>query len=112
MQDHAYPRPQLRRSNWVSLNGPWRFAFEEHPAIATAPTSGNWPMVIQVPFAPESERSGVYDRSFHRACWYERDVDLPEDARAPGHRVLLHFGAVDYSAQVWVNDSLVAEHYG
>ena len=108
MDDTAYPRPQLVREQWQSLNGHWKFTFDDccnfiHP---TEPIP--WQHQIVVPFPPESQASGIGDRGFHPVCWYEREFDL-----APGdQRVLLHFGAVDYSARVWVNGFLVAEHEG
>jgi len=112
MQDLAYPRPQLRRSRWTSLDGPWRFAFDATTRDPTGYRIEKWPMEIAVPFAPECARSGIGDRGFHRACWYERDFTLGAAELTPGRRVLLHFGAVDYYARVWVNDLRVAEHEG
>ena len=111
----GYPRPQFRRSRWQSLNGRWRFAFDDALAFAGPGQVREWPLSIEVPFAPESARSGVGDRGFHRACWYDREFELsPEDAAAVADRsrVLLHFGAVDYKADVWVNDVPVARHEG
>jgi beta-galactosidase/beta-glucuronidase len=112
MQDLAYPRPQLRRSRWTSLDGPWRFAFDADTRDRNPHRIDNWPMQIEVPFAPESVRSGIGDRGFHRACWYERDFDLSAAQLSEDRRVLLHFGAVDYYARVWVNDLRVVEHEG
>jgi hypothetical protein len=105
--EFAYPRPQMRRSTWTSLNGTWRFRFDDEQRY-TMPGQVDWPLHIQVPFPPESEASGVADRGFHRNCWYERDFDC-----APGHdRVILRFGAVDYAAKVWVNGRLATTHEG
>ena len=103
-----YPRPQLVRDHWLSLDGPWKFTFDDarrwkHPADGI-----DWNRRIQVPFPPESVASGIGDRDFHRACWYEREFEL----RPEKGRVLLHFGAVDYAACVWVNRHLVAKHEG
>ena len=111
MNDNAYPRPQLRRSNWRSLNGPWRFAFDNELRFRVPRDITDWPLTINVPFAPESARSGIGDTGFHRACWYQREFDTP-DGLGEGKRVLLHFGAVDYHARAWVNDIKVAEHQG
>ena len=61
-----------------------------------------------MPFPPESRASGIGDRGMHRACWYQRDFD----AETGVDRVLLHFGAVHYRAQVWVNDRLAVTHEG
>jgi beta-galactosidase/beta-glucuronidase len=108
MSDTAYPRPQLVREHWQSLNGQWKFTFDnerkyEHPSDAI-----QWTHEIKVPFPPESEASGVGDRGFHRGCWYQREFDITPE----GGRVLLHFGAVDYHATVWVNGHRVTEHEG
>jgi beta-galactosidase/beta-glucuronidase len=108
MSAGAYPRPQLVREHWLSLNGKWKFSFDndhryKHPSDAI-----QWTNEILVPFPPESETSGIGDRGFHRACWYERDFEI----KAGGQRVILHFGAVDYNTRVWVNGYLVAEHEG
>jgi beta-galactosidase/beta-glucuronidase len=112
--EYTYPRPQLRRKRWVSLNGPWRFAFDPTARCRFPADVAEWPLRIEVPFAPESERSGIGDQSFHRACWYRRDFELADVAalKRAGERVLLHFGAVDYHANVWINDIPVAEHEG
>jgi len=113
---HGYPRPQLRRASWISLDGPWRFKYDDELRHRVPGDIGEWSAEIAVPFCPESERSGIGDRSFHRACWYEREFELARpqsdaDGR-PRVLTLLHFGAVDYEAQVWVNDVLVVEHQG
>lgn len=113
---HEYPRPQLRRAHWLSLNGAWRFTWDDELRHRLPADIDHWPLQIEVPFAPESRRSGIGDTGFHRVCWYEREFDLPpspagEDGR-PLLRTRLHFGAVDYEAQVWVNDVLVARHEG
>jgi len=115
MWDHPdYPRPQMRRRTWTSLNGGWRFAFDDAAQHKRPTDVAEWPLSIEVPFAPESERSGIGDTGFHRACWYEREFFVPDVAalKERGDRVLLHFGAVDYCARVWINDHFVVEHEG
>jgi hypothetical protein len=107
-EDAAYPRPLLVRSNWVSLNGRWRFLFDDEGVFDRPNAIGKWPLSINVPYPPESRASGVGDRGFHRVCWYERDFAID----AQGGRVILHFGAVDYAAKVWVNGHFVARHEG
>ncbi len=106
---HAYPRPQLERTNWTSLNGPWDFALD-HEAVWSQPRDVAWNTTINVPFSPETEASGIGDTGFYRACWYRRTFDAPR--LDSGKRLILHFGAVDYRARVWVNDELVVEHQG
>ncbi len=108
MADPAYPRPQLVRDHWQSLNGPWKFTYDDDRQFRQPSDPIRWNRQIQVPFPPESEASGIGDQGFHAVCWYQREFDL----RADGMRVLLHFGAVDYRAIVWVNGHLVAEHEG
>jgi beta-galactosidase/beta-glucuronidase len=105
----GYPRPQLRREGWLSLNGAWEFAFDPE-ARWTSPDSVAWTDTIQVPFAPETPASGIGNTSLYRACWYRRTFDHP--GLGPGGRLLLHFGAVDYQASVWLNGARVADHTG
>ena len=106
--DFAYPRPQLQRTQWTSLNGAWRFRYDDERAFTTPQDIDSWPMRISVPFPPESQASGIGDRGFHKVCWYQRDFDL----QPAGDRVILRFGAVDYAARVWVNGSLAVTHEG
>ena len=105
----GYPRPLLRRDTWYSLNGDWEFDID---------TEGEWRFpdevtfdeVIRVPFSPETSASGIHNTGFYCACWYRRRMTAP--AVPAGHRLLLHFGAVDYFAQVWVNGASVGRHHG
>jgi hypothetical protein len=106
--DAAYPRPQLRRDDWMSLNGTWKFTYDDEGHYSRPADVAEWSQAIEVPFAPESVRSGIGDTGFHPNCWYEREFDVPSGEG----RVILHFGAVDYQARVWVNDQFVAEHQG
>jgi beta-galactosidase/beta-glucuronidase len=107
----SYPRPQMRRAQWTCLNGTWKFAFDPQLQFRLPDDVTSWPHEIQVPFAPEAVLSGLGDTGFHRACWYEREFELTEET-PKGSRLLLHFGAVDYHARVWVNGVPVAEHEG
>ena len=108
--DLDYPRPQLVRSHWMSLNGRWRFLFDPERRFTDPAEIRCWPLSITVPFPPECRASGIGDPGFHSVCWYQRDfqIEPPTD----GKRVLLHFGAVDYFARVWVNGIEVAQHEG
>ncbi|RJF98975.1 glycoside hydrolase family 2 protein [Noviherbaspirillum saxi] len=108
MADTAYPRPQLVREHWQSLNGQWKFTFDSEKKYTHPSNPIQWTHDITVPFPPESQASGVGDRGFHRACWYQNEFDIVPQ----GERVLLHFGAVDYRAVVWVNGHRVTEHEG
>jgi beta-galactosidase/beta-glucuronidase len=112
----SYPRPQLRRKDWVSLDGMWDFAFDPEMKYREPADVPDWPLQILVPYAPECVMSGIGDEGFHRACWYRRSFEIAgaelEAHLARRGRVLLHFGAVDYQARVWVNDVKVAVHEG
>ena len=106
---HGYPRPQLQRSDWISLNGEWDFALDPEAEWET-PSQVRWSRTIVVPFSPETPASGIGDTGFYRACWYRRVHVAPRLAR--GERLLLHFGAVDYAATVWINGARAANHEG
>ena len=108
LPDTAYPRPQLQRDDWLCLNGSWKFTFDDNGEFVRPGDISKWTHTIEVPFAPESIKSGIGDTGFHSNCWYEREFDLPVGEG----RVLLHFGAVDYCARVWVNDQFMVEHEG
>jgi len=106
---HGYPRPQLQRANWTSLNGNWDFALDPE-GIWGHPGDVPWADRIQVPFAPETPASGIGNTGFFRVAWYRKTIDL--DRVETGKKVLLHFGAVDYAAKVWINGGEAAAHEG
>jgi len=108
-EGRGYPRPQLVRGDWTSLNGTWEFALDPESRWSV-PGEVVWNSSILVPFSPETEASGIGDFGFYCACWYRRRVPRPE--LSPGERLLLHFGAVDYAATVWVNGTRAAFHEG
>lgn len=108
-----YPQPQFQREQWLTLNGRWEFEFDD----SGAGLDENWAAgkktfsrAITVPFAFESKLSGIGDTSFHPVVWYRRTFEVP--AGWKGKRVLLHFGAVDYRAAVWVNGQQAGTHEG
>ena len=108
-QLHGYPRPQLMRQQWESLNGKWDFAIDAK-AMWTSPGQVEFDRKIVVPFSPETPASGVEDTGFYDAVWYRRTIASPE--LEAGQRVILHLGAVDYAATIWVNDSIATTHEG
>src|SRR3954454_13553597 len=105
----SYPRPQLRRSGCSILDGTWQFALDPDAAWSL-PDQPTWDRTIVVPFSPETSASGVGETGFFLSCWYRRTFEAP--AMAPGERLFLRFGAVDYSATIWLNDRIVATHEG
>jgi len=93
-----YPRPRLERRDWVNLNGEWEFGAGPEPRFDRR---------ILVPFAPQAELSGIGERMPGDRLWYRRRFAAPA-----AERLLLHFGAVDYRAEVRVNGRVVARHEG
>jgi beta-galactosidase/beta-glucuronidase len=106
---HAYPRPQLRRREWFPLNGEWEFMLDPE-ARCSLPEDVTWTDRIIVPYSVETARGGIESTGYLRRAWYRRRVTMP--ALSEGARLLLHFGAVDYSATVWVNGSRLGSHDG
>ncbi|HET9225591.1 MAG TPA: glycoside hydrolase family 2, partial [Thermoanaerobaculia bacterium] len=107
--EHGYPRPLLRRDGWINLNGEWDFAIDADERW-DLPSEVPWKATIVVPYSPETPASGIGNTGFYRRCWYRRTFEAPP--MRDGERLLLHFGAVDWSATVWVNDTLVVRHEG
>ena len=111
-----YPRPRLVRDEWMNLNGTWQFEFDFGD-------SGKWKELwkeghgtfdkeILVPFVPESKLSGIEYTDFFTTCWYKRSFELPANWDKEQGRILLNFGAVDFLAEVWVNEISVGSHRG
>ena len=105
----GYPRPQLRRSDWTCLNGEWDFLIDAGAEIKL-PEHVPWNAKIQVPFSPETPASGVQNTGFFCVVWYRRSIERPD--LNGDKRLILHFGAVDHSATVWVNGVQVRTHEG
>jgi len=102
-----YPRPQMVRKEWQSLNGLWDYAILDRDA----PTPAQWTGKILVPYPVESALSGVMKRVYEtNRLWYRRTFTIPRSWR--GRRVLLNFGAVDWQSSVWVNGKQVGTHQG
>jgi beta-galactosidase/beta-glucuronidase len=102
-----YPRPQMLRNNWQNLNGLWQYAITDWDADKPKKFDGE----ILVPFPIESALSGVQKALFPlQRLWYRRNIDKPDISG--NKRVLLHFGAVDWKASVYLNGKLIGAHLG
>lgn len=117
-QDGTYPRPQLVREHWSDLGGPWEFEYDDGDrgmvegwaAVGRASAS-----TIVVPYPPESPLSGIGDTGFHPVVWYRRRIGPTDIARAAhdaGRDLVVHFGAVDYRADIWIDGAHLAHHEG
>lgn len=106
MYRSEHPNPQFERSYYVSLNGPWEFAIGKGNGRLNEPL----PDRIEVPFCPQSEMSGVGITDFIDDCIYSRLITVRKEDLAG--RLVLHFGAVDYEAGVYVNGQYVTSHVG
>ena len=101
-----YPRPQMVRQDWSNLNGLWSYAITDVNSESFT-AEGE----ILVPFAVESSLSGVGRRiTKENTLWYERDFTVPSSWK--GQNIILHFGAVDWKAEVFVNGQRIGEHKG
>lgn len=113
MMRTEHPKPQFMRENWQNLNGEWQFEidqgnsgeernlFKDEVALKSK---------INVPFCPESKLSGIEFKDFMNSVWYKRELEITEE-QLQG-LVFLHFGAVDYRCDVFVNEQKVGSHVG
>lgn len=109
-----HPRPLLTRDHWQDLSGPWGFATDpEDRGLQGGWQNDDTPYdrTITVPYPPESELSGIGERSCPDVVWYRREVRV-ERAPQEGERLTLHFGAVDYRARIWMNGVYLGGHEG
>ena len=113
MYRSEHPKPQFMRENWMNLNGTWEFEFDFGNSGVSRELFKNdkvYSKMIEVPFCPESKLSGIEYKDFMNAVWYRREVEFTKEQLKD--RVILHFGAVDYLATVYVNDKEVGVHKG
>ena len=98
-----YPRPRLVRDKWINLNGEWQFEIDHTDTGVERKfwERDDFNSKIIVPFVPESKLSGIEYVDFMPAVWYKRTFSVPEEWK--NGRVILHFGAVDYKCEVWIN---------
>ncbi len=107
-----YPRPQFERDCWVNLNGQWEFTFDDKNIGIKNKwyKAPSFEQKIIVPFTYQTKLSGINSEDIHDLVWYSRKFDLTEELK--GKRIFLHFGAVDYKADVWVNGEHLITHCG
>ena len=107
-----YPRPQFVRDDWLNLNGEWEFAFDDNDeGVEQSWFDGRaLPLRITVPFAYQTQLSGINDKSIHEIVWYARDFSVPEEWLETD--LLLNFGAVDYATTIWINGQEVGHNQG
>ncbi|MFE7083291.1 glycoside hydrolase family 2 protein [Priestia megaterium] len=108
-----YPRPQMVRPKWDNLNGQWEFEIDHGKSGKEREwfnINHKFSREITVPFCPESRLSGIAYTDFMAAVWYKREFTIPDSWNK--QRILLHFGAVDYNTEVWINGQSVGKHRG
>ena len=107
-----YPRPQFERADWQNLNGRWTYIFDfsdtgfQRGYQASTGFDGS----ITVPFAPESELSGVGYKDYISNIWYHRTISIPQEWA--GKNIRLNFGAVYYTSEVYIDGQFVGRHFG
>lgn len=105
-EKYIYPRPDFIRRDWVSLSGEWSFDFDDSEELKyDSPLTKK----IQVPFPYQSPASGIGTSEYHPVMWYGKTF---EAAPKENRRTLLHFGAVDHEAEVWLNGRYLGSHSG
>ncbi|HCE44536.1 MAG TPA: beta-glucuronidase [Lentisphaeria bacterium] len=107
-----HPKPQFERQSWINLNGQWTYTFDfgKSGSERGLKDSKGFADKITVPFCPESELSGVGHKDFIEMMWYQKDIQIPKDWS--GRKIIIHFGAVDYIAEVFVDGKYVGRHFG
>lgn len=102
-----YPRPIMKRQDWKNLNGLWDYAITDAGKAFPAKFDGK----ILVPYPAESSLSGVMKSvGADKELWYNTSFDVP--ANWKGKDILLHFGAVDWKTEIWINDIKIGSHTG
>ncbi|OGJ90405.1 MAG: beta-glucuronidase [Candidatus Raymondbacteria bacterium RifOxyA12_full_50_37] len=107
-----YPRPQFKRNDWINLNGQWTYSFDfgKSGIERGFAESRGFDGKITVPFCPESSLSGVGFKDFIEMMWYHRIIKVPHKWK--GKTILLHFGAVDYESEVFIDGKSAGRHWG
>lgn len=113
MKRPEHPNPQFVREAWLNLNGTWDFDFDFGKSARERRfyENGEFTKKIEVPFCPESSLSGIEYKDFMSAVIYRRTFNVPEEWKKSG-RTFIHFGAVDYYSEVFVNSKFAGAHRG
>jgi beta-galactosidase/beta-glucuronidase len=105
-----HPRPQFIRKKWQTLDGHWKFIFDDNNVGLNENWNERFPQKVQtilVPFTYETKASGIQNSEQHRTVWYQRDFQVNS---SENH--VLYFEGVDYETQVWLNGHLIGSHKG
>jgi beta-galactosidase/beta-glucuronidase len=109
-----YPRPDFVRDNFLCLNGEWDFAYDDDNLGLSEKwykdTGDKFDKKITVPFTYLCELSGINNQDFHDIVWYRRKVNF--ERKLENSRFLLHFGAIDHEADIWIDSDHVCHHEG
>ena len=107
-----HPNPQFKRQDWINLNGTWTYTFDfgKSGMERGFQYSKGFDKQIIVPFCPESELSGVHHTDFIEMMWYHRQITVPTDWK--DKQIILHFGAVDFESEVFIDGQSVGRHRG
>lgn len=110
-----HPEPMFRREKWQNLNGEWLFEIDygnsgEERGLYKTDAINNYSRKILVPFCPESKLSGIEIKDFMTSVWYKRIIDITDEQLK--NRVIIHFGAVDYSCDIYINGIKAGSHFG
>jgi len=112
MIPHDYPRPYMYRKSWRSLNGWWEFDFYDDNFLLSPEEKIAGPLLqkIHVPYSYQTAMSGIGTENIHEQVIYRRKIELTAEERAG--RVILHFGAVDFKTDVWIDNTAAGSHEG
>lgn len=109
-----YPRPDFEREHFVSLNGEWSFAYDDKDLGLNEKwyerPEDNFDKKVIVPYTYLCELSGINDQDFHDIVWYRRKINIKKTLE--DGRVILHFGAIDHTSDVWIDSYHVSHHEG
>ncbi len=106
-----YPRPQFVRSDWLNLNGKWKFVFDDDNIGEEKAFFKNFPKSIEilVPFTYETKMSGIHDETVHENIWYSNTIKLNTH---DNKRTILHFEGSDFITKIWINGNYVGMNIG